>query len=457
MTTFKSEMGLAAVLAGAFMAALGATATAPAAEPAVNQWTKAGEGHAKHRQGATLVWAADLKRMLLIGDGVEALDPAAAAWAEFSPAKPPAKDGIQPFYQTAYDVKSKKVYCLSLGNVLYVFDVEAKTWKANPPEPLLEGLSWHMLACDGQGRVVAVGSDKKIENVGWTRTVVFDAASGQWSPLPLPPEDVVKRHRDLVAASEALIDLVGRIRLAWYRDPKGVGTEEELKALSERCEKLAQHAGMDGFKAELAKVGDLLKARTTLDALKAARALQPKVGDDAFAQYPVPHSRRNAPLVYDEKNEVFVLFGGDHEDFQVNDTWTLDLEKKAWKRMNPDLAPSPRAGHAACYLPKSGRVAVYEGYVSSGGGDYGTTPWQVLDPRLTLAESQVRGVRSSKFEDRRPPLRTSNSELRTPAMAADGDDRVCLAVPGGRNSAATTWTLAFDPGKPDAAGREKLG
>ncbi|HXX94124.1 MAG TPA: hypothetical protein VEN81_10845, partial [Planctomycetota bacterium] len=311
------------------------------ANDAAPLWTRASDGPASHRQGATLVWAGDLRKMLLIGDGVEAFDSAAPAWSHWSTAKPAAKEGIQPFYQTAYDLQTRNVYCLSLSNVLHAFDVEAKTWKIHPPEPLLEGLSWHMLASDGHGRVVAVGSDKRIDNVGWTRTVVLDAGTGRWSALPLPPEDVVSKHRELVAAGEALIDLVGRIRLAWYRDPRGVGTEEELRALHERCDALSQRPGMSGFKADLVQVGELLRDRKTLDALKAARKIQPKLDDAAFAQYPVPHSRRNAPLVYDEKNKVFVLFGGDHEDFQVNDTWTLDLEKKAWKRMNPALAPSP--------------------------------------------------------------------------------------------------------------------
>ena len=469
MSTVGVQRAWAAALAGVWLAVGGAGVAAPAGEGApagANQWTKAAEGHAKHRQGATLVWAADLKRMLLIGDGVEGFDPAASSWAEFSAAKPGGKDGIHPFYQTAYDAKTRKVYCLSLGSVLHVFDVEAKTWSAKAPEPLLEGLSWHMLAGDGQGRLVAVGSDKKIENVGWTRTVVYDAAAGTWSALPLPPDDVVKRHRELVAASESLIELVGRIRLAWYRDPKGVGTDEELKALSERCAKLGAHPGMDAFKADLAKVGELVKARTTLDALKAARAIQPKLDDAAFAQYPVPHSRRNAPLVYDGKNRLFVLFGGDHEDYQVNDTWTLNLEKQAWKRMSPDRAPAPRAGHGACWLPKSGRVAVYEGYVSSSSGDYGAGAASLLDPR----ELWVYDAKADRWDlagswgrgDAAPPpvgrfYGYSATWFDAPALAADADDRICLAAAGGKNSPASTWALAFDPARLDAAGREKLG
>jgi hypothetical protein len=455
-----SRLGILAVAVGILSAAGREPATA-------SRWTRAAEGPANHRQGATLVWAGDLRKMLLVGDGVLAFDPAAPAWTEFSAAKPPGKEGIQPFYQTAYDAKSRKIYCLSLSAVLHVFDVETKTWTSRPAEPLLEGLSWHTLASDGQGHVVAVGSDKKVDNVGWTRTVLLDTATGRWSTLPLPPEAVVSKHRDLVAASEALIDLVGRIRLAWYRDPKGVGAEDERKALSARCDRLGAQAGMSAFKAELATVSELLHAKSTLDALKAARAIQPKLDDAAFAQYPVPHSRRNAPLVYDEKNMVFVLFGGDHEDFQVNDTWTLDLEKKAWTRKTPALAPSPRAGHAACYLPKSGRVAIYEGYAPSGSGDYAATPWQLLDPReLWLYDAaadrwDLAGAFGGKDADAPPGIGKffgySATWYEVPAMAADAEDRICLAAPAGKNSPASTWTFSVDAAQVDAQGRERLG
>jgi hypothetical protein len=238
------------------------------------------------------------------------------------------------------------------------------------------------MACDPEGeRLVAVGADKRVENVGWTRTVVYDLAAQQWDTLPLPNEQTVKEHKALVTLIEGTIDLVGRIRLAWYRDPKGVGTDVELKALAEQCDRLAKRAGMAAFQSDLDRVAEALNAQNTLEALKSARAMQRKTEERAFEQYPVPPSRRNAPLVFDEKNRVFVLFGGDHEDYQMNDTWILDLEKKSWRRAHPELAPSPRAGHAMGYLPKSGRVAVYEGYAASSDPSYGASPAATLNPR----------------------------------------------------------------------------
>ena len=439
-----------------------------AADAPPNQWAKVAEGHAGHRQGAALVWAPDLKKALLIGDGIEAFDPAAGTWAELSAAKP-VKDGINPFYQTVYDAKSKSVYCLANTPVLYVFNVASNAWHACAAEPLLDGLSWRMLASDGDGHVVAMGSDKKYDNLGWMRAVVLDTASGQWSTLPLPAEDVVKKHREHVAAGEATIDLVGRIRLAWYRDPKGAGTDAERQALTERADALGKLPAMAAFPEDLGKIKELIKATTLLDALKTARAMQRKVDDAAFDQYPVPRSRRNAPLVYDAKNKVFVLFGGDHEDYQLNDTWTLDLDKKAWTRKQPNLAPAPRGGHAMVYLPKSGKVAVYEGYIPESSGDYGASPATLLNPRdlwvydVKADQWDLIGFWPLRGGDAVAPPAVgkfygySASWYEVPAMTADENDRLILAAPATKNDKTTTWALAVNPAAPDAANREKLG
>jgi hypothetical protein len=76
----------------------------------------------------------------------------------------------------------------------------------------------------------------------------------------------------------------------------------------------------------------------------------------------------------------------------MNDTWILDLDTKCWRRANPAIAPSPRAGHAMAYLPKSGRVAVYEGYAASSDTSYGASPATTLNPReLWLYDARADG------------------------------------------------------------------
>jgi len=447
-----------------------------------NRWAKVDEGRTGGRVGSVLLHAPDLKRMLLVGpaDGaplVQAFDPAARAWTEFASAAPTAGRGFHPYYQAAYDPGTKTVWCLSGGPVLHSFCVADKTWKAHPPARELDGLSWHTMACDAIGkRLVVVGADKKADNLGWSRTVVYDVALGKWSRLEVDDAKVVGVHRELVAAKEAAIDLAGRIRLAWYRDPKGIGTEEELRALGGRCEALKSMPQMDEFVREVDVLAALLGGRKTHDALKAARALQRRIEEFAEAQYPVPPSRRNSPLAFDEKNRVFVLFGGDHEDYLMNDTWVLDLEKRSWRRSKPDTAPSPRAGHALVGLPASGRVALYEGYVQSSNSDYGAVAYAPLDPR----QLWVFDARADRWdllgswplpakEDRTAPAPLgffdgyAKEWFCPPALAAGADDLLVLAGHACGpwywrwKRTSETWVLAVDPARADAAGRRKLG
>ena len=468
------------LLAGLFLAMVAVASEADEVS-ATNQWVKVDEGKTGERLGGALLYAPDLKQMLLLGMAkgapfVQAFDPASRTWSDFSPAVP-VKDGIHPYYQAAYDPGSKTVYCISGAAVLYSFNVAEKTWKAQPAAPELEGLSWHALACDPSGKkLVVVGADKKSDNLGWLRTLVYNIPAGKWTRLDPSDEKVVQEHRELVAAKEALMDIIGRVRLAWYRDPKGIGTEAELAALGERCAALKKMARIEPFVAEVDAVVGLIGGKKTLEVLKAARALQRKIEEAAEARYPVPPSRRNSPLAFEEKNRVFVLFGGDHEDYLMNDTWVLDLEKKSWRRANPDKAPSPRAGHALCALPKSGRVALYEGYVQSSNADYGAIPYGPVSP-LQLWLYDPKADRWDLAGSWPLPGKGDNAALAPcgifygyasekfspPELAADADDMLVLAKHTcnlwnwGWKRPCETWTLRADGAQADAAGREKLG
>ncbi len=471
-------------IGGVAAAAACLAAMAAAGELPANQWTKVAEGKSGRRTGAVLLRAPDLKKMLLFGGGVkgapqvQAFDPAQRAWSEFSAAKPPARRGINNYYQSAYDPGSKTIYCLSGGTELFTFSLTEKKWTKHKPAPELAGLSWQAMACDTAGkRLVVVGSDKKAGNIGWTRTVLYDIAAGKWSPLALPDAKVVKAHKELVAATEATIDLVGRTRLAWYRDPAGVGTAAELEALAERAAKLGALPQMGAFKADVEKVAGLIKSKKTLEALRAARAMQRKLEDAAFKQYPVPPSRRNSPLVCDAGNKACVLFGGDHEDYLMNDTWVLDLAGKSWRRAGPDKAPAPRGGHALAYLPRSGRIALYEGYQQTSSGDYGAIGYWPRSPR----ELWLYDVKAGRWDLAGSWPLPKGADASTPApcgffygyaaqcfsppaLAADAGDRLVLAAHTStawfwrwKKQPAQTWVMQVDPARCDAAGRDKLG
>ncbi len=490
-TTRKARSAVTVILALAAISCLLPVGQLAAAD--ANTWRKIGEGIPVWRNGGALVYVSAEGKMLAFGGildrwkvprkdrakrdvhYVQAFDPAAAKWSTYSEARP--KGVCFPYYRAVCDPAGKKVYCLSQVDsrvqlppnpppegLLFSFDLTAGTWKAHERDPLLKDMNWHTMALDpGKRRLVVVGSEQLPGGVGWSRTVVYDIASGKWSRLSPPDAKIAKEHKELVAATEMLIELIGRTRLAWYRDPKGIGTVAEISALQERCARLSKMSGMAGFKDDLSAYDKLISAKKTLDALKFARALQSRIEARAEAQYPVPPCRRNSPLVYDARNKCMVLFGGDHEDYQTNDTWILDLEKDAWRRARPKTAPGPRAGHALAYLPKSGRIAMYGGYVPLDSPSYGYGPrWAKLLPIQVwiydVGEERWDLVTSwapAKDGATRPAYHgfffgQYAGNFSAALLASDAEDCVVLTTE------TATWGMKIAPTATDAAGTTKM-
>ncbi len=464
-------------------------AFARAAQPA-NTWEKVAPGVPSWRIGSVMLFEPGTGKVLHFGGYrkgnvnrsyaparevpyVQCFDPESSKWHTHSEAAP--KWDIHPYYRAAYDPTGKKVYCLSqvrsrraahfLPNAqLYVFDPNAGTWKQHARDPILDEMNWHTMALDPvKRRLVVVGADKKPENVGWSRTAVYDLASRKWSLLPLPNAKTVSEHKSLVAATEALINLIGRTRLAWYRDPSGIGTDAERKALRAQGAALAKMPGMAKFSASLGAYDGLISGRKILDALKSARALQQKIEALSEEQYPVPPSRRNSPLVYNAKHRCMVLFGGDHEDYMVNDTWILDLDKTAWRRAKPGRAPSPRAGHALVSQPKSGKIIMVGGYTHKNNPDYdgygprsaellpiqmwmfdtGKESWSLITHWTPDKTGAVPGYQGSfygfRWDNFFPAL-----------LAVDNNDTLFHA------SATATWRMKIGPGVGSAVAAGKM-
>ena len=453
------------------------------AEPeAGGGWLKVDEGRSGERGGAVLLSATGGPRMLLVGPAegapaVQTWDPATGLWSTVVASAPGEKGHFYPYYQAAYDPGSRTVFCLSGGPVLYALPLAEKKWKSYPPALALEGLSWHTLACDPvKRRLVVVGADKRPDNLGWCRTVVFDIDTGKWSRLQVADEEVVREHRELVAVKEAIVDVAGRIRLAWYRDPRGVGTEAERSAIGGRCAEVRKMPQGERFATELTAVATLVQTGRTLDGVKASRALLRRIEEAAEAHYPVPCSRRNSPLAFDEKSGLFVLFGGDHEDYLLNDTWVLDLRNGSWRRAKPAKAPSPRAGHALCGLPRRGGVVLYEGYVQSSSADYGACPYAPLDPMQLWRYDPPADRwdllalwRQPGLDDRRPPAPRgffdgyASERFCPPALAAWGDDELVLAAHACGpwfwkwKRPSETWRFSLARIPHDEAGRDRFG
>jgi hypothetical protein len=83
----------------------------------------------------------------------------------------------------------------------------------------------------------------------------------------------------------------------------------------------------------------------------------------------VPVSRRSHVAVYDATTNRMIVFGGEHDNTPLNDTWILQDANglggpPTWIELAPaGTAPSPRATPAAVYDPSANRLIVFGGGV----------------------------------------------------------------------------------------------
>jgi hypothetical protein len=117
-----------------------------------------------------------------------------------------------------------------------------------------------------------------------------------------------------------------------------------------------------GKARELLKTGeqirkDVLHAEAIIAMQKAQ--VHVEIGSDGLDAEPSP--RVLSTPIYDKKTGLYVVFGGDHFDFVMNDTWVFDPAKNRWFQRHPESAPVPRAMHRY-KAPGDGTIKMYGGY-----------------------------------------------------------------------------------------------
>jgi len=78
-----------------------------------------------------------------------------------------------------------------------------------------------------------------------------------------------------------------------------------------------------------------------------------------------PSARAEASMVYDNKVDKFVLFGGRNGSFFFNDTWTFDLKTQTWTNVTLGAHPRARSESAMVYDKGHDTILLY-------GGSWGT-------------------------------------------------------------------------------------
>jgi len=289
----------------------------PGAEP--NTWVKASESKTGTRNIPLMVYIPEIKKPVLFGGGggknapyMQQFDPSANSWSEYSTVRPPIQRGdIYAYYCTIYDPDTKNIFCL-YEKKLYTYSIDDKKWTVGEHIPELDNCWWESMAYDSNRKMlIVVAADKRLDRLGWMCGAEYDIKKGVWQRLEFTDEKTLKAHQKRLESLDNIKDLVGRTRMAWYRDPAQKGTEKELTDLKSRCDNLKKDPNVSSLLKEIDSIKKLVEDEKTLEALKASRAFQRAFEKQIEDAYPVPPSRRNAPIAYDPKNNVVVLFGGD--------------------------------------------------------------------------------------------------------------------------------------------------
>ena len=141
-----------------------------------------------------------------------------------------------------------------------------------------------------------------------------------------------------------------------------------------------------------------------------------------------PPPRMNTRLVYDSRNEVMVVFGGDGQSCWRSDIWIFDVNSDRWHRVSSGRVPLARAGHFTIYDRLTGWVVIgggynYEELTDMWGYDVSSDSWHKLQGDVPVGwyvtadiipeESTIILITSTKLEgdtrgcDETFPVRTT--------------------------------------------------
>lgn len=111
-------------------------------------------------------------------------------------------------------------------------------------------------------------------------------------------------------------------------------------------------------------------AAMALQGLAPALAAQPETWTQTDSASN-PGAREGSAMVYDAASGQLLLFGGNHDAANVNDTWSYDGRR--WHQLSPATSPPARIWPAAAYDAANGTVVMFGGGIDGFGTVLGDT------------------------------------------------------------------------------------
>ncbi len=368
----------------------------PAGELPANQWVLVDQKKFGNRLGARVVWDEAARRLHVLGGELRkshreedppsknmAFDPATGAWEAWTGELPPSPptltiaDPIQKFVvelppelkQFAGEMKPKNSPLADLSPVFLRTRHTRLTGAALLPDPLNKEILLLGGFAGGMERGSVGNWALSLEKSEWRRLDTGTAAKELRDRL----EGTALRQKDVVAAARSI----------YYA---ALPAADEAKALREQLtpgqigviepftQILRTRPGMRGedssvvMRLETEGLALVMGTKEGFDTDKLSAELIAK-GENAFwrldeaaSALATEPTARYAPTVgYDPERKLFVLFGGDHGDFVLADTWLYDPAKRSWRQFWSRAVPEARCGGQMVWLPKAKKLALLGG------------------------------------------------------------------------------------------------
>ncbi len=385
-------------------------------------------------------------------------------------------NGSGVYFQFAWDADSRKLLAC-IQNQTVIYDPVSRAWSQTSAAPFSKGafMHWGSFCYDPiHHEVVSVGGTSD-EAGGTPGTWVYRVSDNRWEKLQLGSEAQNNLRARVDATTRAAATVVGVCRNRFHLTETAA---EARASFNERVDRLGNLIDSDrsllpapqASAAELAgrqaAAPSLKKARMELEDLKnaivgpmsaATIAIGQSVCDDlqngANALAVEPPARALSQMVYDAGSKKIVLFGGDGLDRHYADTWIYDCSMRTWEQRFPKVSPSPRAGHALLFLPRSGKLFLAGGYSLGNGHSYMYGDVYAPLPFESWIYDTTRNEWSPLPTSGAPPVAKTASQF---SMAADENDNVVYVAPSGRFGFAT-WACRVDSGGIDAEKRAQRG
>lgn len=278
------------------------------------------------------------------------------------------------FHQACWDSKRNRMVYF-VGGKTFAYDPVKREWsdlKPGKSPAWCQHLVWASLCYDEHNdEIMLFGGGMAINAWGGARTWIYDCEKNTWTRPQFGTPELQKLRGQLETAADKLRNTRCRAQYelgqassvrkeavtAALKELKEVGTElgtlagmftkagedEAGKKLGEVAAKVTERAGTAADDNAHKLVWDLKALERSLDG--ASRLVRAE-----------PPMRCNTQLVYDRKNKLIVLFGGDSQNAKLCDTWVYDVKTRTWRERYPALSPPPDGELTATYIDKHGVI-----------------------------------------------------------------------------------------------------